>query len=495
MENLKVDLSKIRNELSGSPRLKYNKKKKTALYIVVFLIIIFLSLTIKIIFSHDGGLDSDTSFWGQIKGLILSGNKTLDGADQDRINILLLGQGGIGHDGPYLTDTIILASIKPSTKQVAMISIPRDLVMPIPGYGWRRINYANAAGEEKNPGHGADLAIETISKTFDLPIQYYVRIDFAAFTGFIDDLGGVKVYIDNSFTDNLYPTDNYQYKTISFNKGWQVMDGETALEFARSRHGNKGEGSDFARGVRQQKIILAAKDKLLSFQTLSNPWQIKTMLEKFNSHVTTNLSVSEIVQLAKITHGVDANAIIDKSLDGKYLEDVVGDDGAFLLQPPGGNFTAIREMVSNIFDTATNTLTNSNTNGTNDQNSLLNTKASTNANSDLNSNHPTKEEVKTVTKPTTPEQNPTIRILNGTFVSGLASKTGAEISALGFNRVATGNAPFRDYTETTIYNLTPDKTDEAIKIIAKKLDAIVATIIPAWAKNYSDDLIVVLGQK
>jgi LCP family protein required for cell wall assembly len=114
--------------------------------------------------------------------------------------------GGVGHDGPFLTDTIILASIKPSKKQVALISIPRDMAAPIPDRGWGKINAANAYAEAQTAGEGGEEVRATLAKLFDLPIHYYVRVDFNGFMELIDKLGGVDVYVERSFIDNQFPT-------------------------------------------------------------------------------------------------------------------------------------------------------------------------------------------------------------------------------------------------------------------------------------------------
>ena len=103
-----------------------------------------------------------------VKNFIFQPDTVIEGQQNDRINILLLGMGGPGHDGPYLTDTNIIVSIKPSTKEVAMISIPRDLSVKIPGHGWRRVNIVNHFGEASSPGSGGEYARKIFAETFIL---------------------------------------------------------------------------------------------------------------------------------------------------------------------------------------------------------------------------------------------------------------------------------------------------------------------------------------
>lgn len=276
----------------------------------------------------------------------------LTGQKDDRINVLLLGMGGLGHDGPYLTDTIIIASIKPTTNDVALISIPRDLGIEIEDGYIRKINSANSIGEVQKAGWGGAYATQVISKAFDIEIPYYIRIDFQAFSDIIDEVGGVRVDVQNSFTDYMYPADNDLYQTISFKKGPQTFDGATALKFTRSRHGNNGEGSDFARAARQQKIIQALKDKVLSFNTLSNPVKIKNIMDDLEKHMTTNMQFDEILSFIRMAKDIQGDnvkhLVLDDSING-YLYSYTGEDGAFLLGPKTGNFENIRNAIKNIF--------------------------------------------------------------------------------------------------------------------------------------------------
>ncbi|MFH0927967.1 MAG: LCP family protein, partial [bacterium] len=195
----------------------------------------------------------------QIRGFFGSKANGPKSDNTGRTNILLLGVGGYGHEGPQLSDTILLVSLDREDKKVGIISIPRDLSVEIPGYGERKINSANAYGEEKGQGEGPKLAAQVAESVFGMPVHYYVRVDFNAFQSIIDQIGGVDINVDRAFTDSQYPTNDYGVETISFNAGWQHMDGQTALKYSRSRHGTGGEGSDFARSARQQKILNAVK--------------------------------------------------------------------------------------------------------------------------------------------------------------------------------------------------------------------------------------------
>src|SRR6056297_1684736 len=295
---------------------KIFKVSKFIIYLLVVLIVAFLVFSYQVLFTNNSITDvfsGKINIFKQLNSLAGGGN--LQGESDDRINFLLLGMGGKKHDGPYLTDTIIFASLKPSTKEAAMISVPRDLLVEIPGYGWWKINNANAFGEQKNSGQGALLTKEVVENLLNQPIHYYVRIDFSGFEKMIDELGGIKVQVDTQFTDFQFPTKDHKYKVVSFEKGWQTMDGETALNFTRSRHGNNGQGSDFARSLRQQKVIQAIKNRVFSYNFFLSPGKISGLLSELSKHLKTDLEPWEILKLAKLVQKTDLSSINTKILD------------------------------------------------------------------------------------------------------------------------------------------------------------------------------------
>jgi len=169
-----------------------------------------------------------TGFLNTVRDFIFSSSNALEGEQEDRINILLLGMGGAGHDGPYLTDTNIILSIRPVSREIALVSVPRDLGAKIDG-AINKINYANALGEAKNPGQGGEAARTVFADTFNLDIPYYVRLDFRAFTEIVDAVGGVEVDVPRAFSDSQYPDSNDGYQTVTFLKGQELMNGDRAL--------------------------------------------------------------------------------------------------------------------------------------------------------------------------------------------------------------------------------------------------------------------------
>lgn len=241
-----------------------------------------------------------------------------------RVNILLLGIGGEQHDGPLLTDTIIYASIDPEKKKVTLVSLPRDLWIPDLK---AKINIAYAFAEEKKKGGGILLAKNIVEKILNQPVDYVLRIDFRGFIKAIDLIGGIDVEIERSFEDFEYPLAGKEQDTcgfegeefqkratdasvlkafpcrfehISFQKGVVQMNGETALKFVRSRHSKSEEGADMARSKRQEKIIQASKDKILSIGTFLNPVRLTSLYDLLRESIDTDIAEHEYDDFIKL---------------------------------------------------------------------------------------------------------------------------------------------------------------------------------------------------
>ncbi|MFA7653771.1 MAG: LCP family protein [Candidatus Magasanikbacteria bacterium] len=409
-------------------------------------------------------------FLQTVKNYIFKSENVLDGEATDRINILLLGMGGVGHDGPYLTDTNIIVSIKPSTKQIAMISVPRDLGVKIDGHGINKINYANAYGEAQATGTGGELARETFADTFNLDIPYYIRVDFQAFEDLINAVGGITIDVPRAFSDNEFPGENNSYRPISFVAGIQTMSGQRALEYARSRHGNNGEGSDFARSKRQQQVISALKDRLLSFGTYTNPVKVQEMLNTLSSHIITNLNFGQIMYLAGLAREMNNNfktLVLDNSPDG-FLYSYFGQNGAFLLGPKNENFNNINLAIKNVF-----TENNSQTVATTD--SVIST--------------PANQSVFSTAK---------IELQNGTWRVGLAAKYQAQLEAQGFTIATIGNSSKRPLEKTAIYIINQTAATEIINNLEKELGIKSTATLPDWlmeAYDYPDTANIEIGLK
>jgi polyisoprenyl-teichoic acid--peptidoglycan teichoic acid transferase len=245
----------------------------------------------------------------------------------DRINVLLLGEGGAGHDAPDLTDTMILASVSTVTHKITLISVPRDI--------WindlkDKINSSYMYGKSKQGlGGGFVLAKSTMEQVLGVEIDYAVLIDFGGFKNVIDTLGGIGVNVQNGFTDTQYPiagkendtckgdkTYACRYMTITFKPGMQTMNGETALEFVRSRHATGLEGSDLAREARQQLVINAIYQKTLI--NLTNISLDRSLIQIAQNTIRTDMEPSEEATLARYMYDAK-NSLTSKSIPDDLL--------------------------------------------------------------------------------------------------------------------------------------------------------------------------------
>ena len=238
---------------------------------------------------------------------------SLDGLKKynNRVNILFLGIAGADHEGPNLSDSIVVVSYDLKGNHLAPISIPRDV--------WSealqdKINSAYAYGEAKKKGAGFILAKAEVETIIGQPIHYGAAINFDQFEELIDFLGGVEVNVENSFVDKEFPISGKEndlcgggddqeykcrYKTVSFTKGVILMDGQTALNFVRSRHAEGPEGTDFAREKRQQKAMDAIKNKLISFVKKPNLDQYKKLYELMDRLVKRDIDNQQLAIILK----------------------------------------------------------------------------------------------------------------------------------------------------------------------------------------------------
>ena len=275
--------------------------------------------------------------------------------DNNRTNILLLGIGGKEHDGPNLTDTIIVVSVMTKfdtdtliTPPIMLISIPRDI------YIESLNNKINAAYDLA----GIPLAKELVNKVTGLPIHYAVVVDFSVFERVVDILGGIDVNVPTAFDDNEYPlpgkendlcdgdlTFKCRYESIHFNAGLQHMTGATALKFVRSRHAQGDEGSDFARSRRQQLVIKAVKDKVFSTKNFLNVGQDLEIYNEIRSKIDTDFDFTQpspLLTLALRYQTVQfKNTILDETLLYNPPEDYRG----WILLPNNNNWEQIHQFI------------------------------------------------------------------------------------------------------------------------------------------------------
>ncbi len=366
-------------------------------------------------------------------------------AQKDRMNVLLLGVGGEGHEGSQLTDTIILASIDLKEKRVGMLSIPRDTAYPLGGGRFEKINAVNAYFEQDHPGEGAKRTAEAFSTLLEQPIDHVIKIDFAGFAKFVDALGGIQVNVERSFTDYQYPTADKKWMTVSFKKGVQTMDGKTALIYARSRHGNNGEGSDFARSRRQQIVIMAVRNKLLSLGTLTDHRALANLYTAITNHIQTDFTPWNALALAPLLKDFSSDRVNLQVLTDEPGKELVAANvnGAFMLFPRNPDWSDIRALAANPFKEATST---------------AELAASTS----------------TTSLPAAVAVRPKIEVRNGTTRTGFAAQMAAKLEKNGYEIKSFGNAVRRGYEETVIFDLSQGKKPDELAALKRSLQAVVS---------------------
>lgn len=281
----------------------------------------------------------------------------------DQVNILILGIAGGDHDGPLLSDSILVANYNFKTNRIVTINIPRDI--------WSdtlkdRVNSAYAYGETKEDGGGLKLAKAEVGAIVGKPIQYAAVINFDKFKDLIDLLGGVDINIETSFTDPQFPIagkeedlcnddPEYQcrYKTLSFNKGPMHMDGETALNFVRSRNAIGEEGTDFARGKRQQKVITAIEEKIIKIAKTQDIEKIKTLYENLNRSVDRDITNQQLAIIAKNVVIKGKSSLINLPLSEDFFDipDYTAEyEYKYVLIPKDNDYDKIHQIISCFFE-------------------------------------------------------------------------------------------------------------------------------------------------
>lgn len=213
------------------------------------------------------------------------------------INILIVWRWWVANDAPNLTDTIILMKANTEKKVISMLSIPRDLYVKYPqeSYYWK-VNwvYQRYLNQKKSMDYWMEMLGKKITEISWQEIDYYINIDFNWFIEIIDTIWGIVIDVPDDFIDYEYPDNNWGYRTLKFNKWTWLFSWEDALKYVRSRHST----SDFDRSLRQQQVISAVKDKLLSKYLITSPWKIKELYEVFTKNVWTNIPLTKVLSLA-----------------------------------------------------------------------------------------------------------------------------------------------------------------------------------------------------
>ena len=326
------------------------------------------------------------------------------------INILLLGTDTRPHEGSGgNTDTMILLNFDPQNQTAGLLSMPRDLWVPIPGFGYdTRINMAYAIGENYGyRGGGAQLAKDTVSSFIGQPVQYYARVNFQGFVEIIDLIGGIDVDVPFTIYDENYPTDDYEVTIFYLEAGRQHLDGETALKYVRTRNID----DDYARAGRQQQVIQAVVNKVLSANMLPTLLpKVPQLLATLSGNIDTDVPPTMLFELANYVSGKSLSEIRTLVLDNHYGVETYSEEGAWILRP---DRTLVRAALDDFFAPPANTMNGATT------------------------GHP--EWVQ-------------IEILNGTGQPGVAAQTRDLLQSQGWQVVSIGDADRSDYGRTLIIN-------------------------------------------
>jgi LCP family protein required for cell wall assembly len=246
-----------------------------------------------------------------------------------RTNILLLGidqrsderRAGV----PGRTDVLMVLSVQPAERRVALLSLPRDLAISVPGVGETKINTAFTYGELRSPGGGPELARRVVGELIGQPIEHYALVDFSGFERLIDLLDGVTLDVPRALVDDAYPTDDYGTRRLEIPQGSQRLDGATALAYVRSRHAD----SDFGRMQRQQQLLLALRERALRWPVLLRAPQLA---QEGLAAVRTDLGPGELLGLAKLAQQLPPSGLQTLVVQPPLVQPYTGADGAYLLR-------------------------------------------------------------------------------------------------------------------------------------------------------------------
>ena len=390
----------------------------------------------------------NTSFMQSVKEVVSSDRKTLRGEENGRINILLVGLAGKNYPGANLTDSIIIASIDPKTFQTALLSVPRDLYVPIPGTNSStKINalYARSQDSDASGKSGIDDLKKTLADITGQPINYYIALDFDGFRQIVGELGGVNIQVPNDLHDDRYPGPNYSYQTFDIKAGLQNLDGETALKYARTRHNEDG---DFGRAYRQQQILEASRTKAFSLGTILNIPKVNDLLNTLGEHLRTDIPLNELNTFVDLLKKIDTHTTVNKVLDAGKPDSVMavshvflGGVRAFILIPRTGNYGEIQDIAKNIFDL-----------------DLINRK---------------KQEIA--------NENTSVAIVNESGVNGFDGKLSSLLAKLGYTAktaVCRDAKSCLSTSQTMIYDRTSGLKPFSLEDLSKKLGANISQSFP-----------------
>ncbi|HEX6287643.1 MAG TPA: LCP family protein [Herpetosiphonaceae bacterium] len=257
------------------------------------------------------------------------------------MTVLLLGlDARPGEDMRARSDALMLARIDPQRGDVALLSMPRDLWLNIPGYGESKVNGAFYQGEMAQPGGGMALAKQTLQQAYNLTIDHAVVIDFAGFRSLIDALGGITVDVPKELYDGRFPTDDYGYTVAHFLPGPQQMDGAAALMFARTRHPD----SDFERIKRQQLVLVGIAQRLKERGIFQNLHEADQLTAALTPYIQTDMPPDVVLSMLWSMREIDPAQVRRYTVDGSMVWET-SVNGAYALVPQQGLLPALGQKL------------------------------------------------------------------------------------------------------------------------------------------------------
>jgi LCP family protein required for cell wall assembly len=333
------------------------------------------------------------------------------------VNLLLMGTDERpGEGGPQRTDTLILATLDLESQTAGMLSLPRDLWVPFPGLNMTsKINTAYGVGQaERYPGGGAQLVVDTVSSFVGQPVPYYVRINFSGFTELVDLIGGIDINVPKTIHDDQYPIagaeEEHGVELFHLDAGYQHLDGETALKYARTRNVD----DDYGRSRRQQDVIRAVVDRVTSANMLPTLLaSAPQLLATLRNSVDTNIPLTKLLELASYVNDNPPREIRQLVLDSRYGQETYSADGMWILLP---DRSKVRAAVNTFFTPP----------------ALTSEAMASSVSPDPNMVH--------------------IEVLNGSGTQGLAAQVRDLLEAKGWKVVSIGDADRGDYAQSVIIN-------------------------------------------
>lgn len=368
----------------------------------------------------------------------------LRGEGDGRVNILLLGIPGGNHGGDMLSDTNIVFSIDPVNNQAAMLSLPRDMwVNNTDTGGHSKLNAIHAYGEAQEKDYGPTASKKTIGELLDMPIHYYIRLDFKGAEKLVNAIGGIEIEVEKDIYDPYFP-DRYGsgYEPYSIKEGIHHMNGVEALKFARSRYTT----SDFDRAGRQQQILMAAKDKMSSRDLFVRPDRVLSIMDIAKKHLRTDLRPNEIKRLLCIVEQINTDEIVSEVLDNApngYLYSTTL-YGASVLLPRGDDYSRIQALAHRIF-----------------------------------------------TEPYIKKEAAKIEIRNGYTIAGIATQTGEVLENYGYNISQITDAKRKDHQQTIIVDYSQGEKPHTLDLLRKRISQ--AKLMSDDFSQSEADILIVLG--